>query len=435
MAVREVHGRAFGEYGHLVDRKSHAAFCLDAYEGGLIGASSLDWLTTYPNDYGLHLVTQDVVGAIETRLSFSKTGLIRGVKRRSKLLGTPTYELQPAAQSTLGCIDAGLFTAEDVADVVGMGPDCAYHLIKKVEQSLIDLATAGCNDVKEWLSLAVEGPYFVIGAKGMNRYELKLPSPAVEEFQEVGVFLFKALDAMTTYLIPFHTPSSFMGVYSYDNYGYAEAYSEIKERIQSSTHEELTRYLMDTPEEEFPFETYAMGFEGDERDESHMEMVAANLMELDDLTRRTHFTLNHETGADQPAEIRELIEQVRDAISAGSPYKPVLEAVLKAFETCLPYAVNGDRAISEHEFTGSAEEGLGVFETTAVVIRGEYQYLEEEACAGFDDRVSGVCEICVKLPLERGVLPLRTVPILVKTKQCFALLSQINESLEGTPNA
>jgi hypothetical protein len=103
----------------------------------------------------------------------------------------------------------------------------------------------------------------------MNRYELKLPSPAVEEFQEVGVFLFKALDAMTTYLIPFHTPSSFMGVYSYDNYGYAEAYGEIKERIQSSTHEELTRYLMDTPEEEFPFETYAMGFEGDERDESH----------------------------------------------------------------------------------------------------------------------------------------------------------------------
>ncbi|MGR1218441.1 hypothetical protein ACUYGA_16365 [Metapseudomonas otitidis] len=96
-AMREAHSRAFGEYSHLVDRKSHAAFCLDAHEGGLISDKELDWLNAYPNDYGLHLVTNEVIGAIESRIGFSKVGLIPGVKRRTKLIGTPAYELQPAA--------------------------------------------------------------------------------------------------------------------------------------------------------------------------------------------------------------------------------------------------------------------------------------------------------------------------------------------------
>ncbi len=428
-AMREAHSRAFGEYSHLVDRKSHAAFCLDAHEGGLISDKELDWLNAYPNDYGLHLVTNEVIGAIESRIGFSKVGLIPGVKRRTKLIGTPAYELQPAAQTTLACIEAGLFTAESVEDLVALGPNCAYHLIQKVEQSLVDLATADCPDVKDWLYLGVQGAKFIISAKYFNRYELTLPAEDCEEFREVAVFLFKALDAMSTYLVHFHTPSSFMGVYSYDNHGLADAYGAIKERIQNSSPEELTAYLLETPEDQFPFEAWPMGIEGDDRDEDYIEGGAYQLKELDNLTRRTHFTLTHEQDSNHPVEIQELIEQVQDSINAGSPFKPVLEVIKEAFELCHRYAVEGSRAISEHDLQGSAEEGVGVFETLVVTIHGEYSSLEDEACNGFDDRVSGVGDLHLALPLDGELLAQQTVTILNKTKQCVSLLSRLTQAL------
>ncbi len=428
-AMREAHSRAFGEYSHLVDRKSHAAFCLDAHEGGLIGDKELDWLNAYPNDYGLHLVTNEVIGAIESRIGFSKVGLIPGVKRRTKLIGTPAYELQPAAQTTLACIEAGLFTAESVEDLVALGPNCAYHLMQKVEQSLVDLATADCPDVKDWLNLGVNGANFYISARFFNRYELTLPSEDCEEFREVAVFLFKALDAMTTYLVHFHTPSSFMGVYSYDNHGLADAYGAIKERIQNSSLDELISYLMETPEDKFPFESWMMGIEGDDRDQECIEKVAHQLKEMDGLTRRTHFTLTHSENSNHPMEIQELIDQVQDSINAGSKFKPVLEVIKDAFALCLTYAQADSRAISEHELESSAEEGVGLFETLVVTIRGEYEDLEEEACNGFDERVSGIGGLELTLPLDAKLLAQQTIPIIRKTKQCVTLLSRLTQAL------
>ncbi len=436
MAVREAHGLAFGEYGHLVDRKNHAAFCLDAYEGGIIGDDALDWLTAYPNDYGLHLVTQEVVEAVESRLSFSKTGLIRGVKRRSKLLGTPSYELQPAAQKAMACIEAGLFTADAVADLVEMGPDCAYHLIQKVQQTLTDIASADCPEMKDWLVMEVYGESFNVSAKMQQRFELSLPPADCEDFQEVRVFLFKALDAMSSFLIHFHTPSTFMGVHSYDLNGYADAYGELKDRVRNSTVDELTTYLMETPIAQLPFETWALGFEDDDdRDESIVAEAAYLLKEMDQLTQDTHFTLNHEQGSNPSEEMRELIAQIGDSISAGSKFSSVLSVIKDAFEVCLHHAVNKDHATSEHELTGSAEEGCGLFETLVVFVKGEYESLESEALNNFDDRVQGLCDLYISFPLDQELLSRQTRPILVKTQQCFALLKRITKSLEDLEHA
>ncbi|MBF3053770.1 hypothetical protein HKW90_05085 [Pseudomonas aeruginosa] len=436
MAVREAHGLAFGEYGHLVDRKNHAAFCLDAYEGGIIGDDALDWLTAYPNDYGLYMVTQEVVEAVESRLSFSKTGLIRGVKRRSKLLGTPAYELQPAAQKAMACIEAGLFPADAVADLVVMGPDCAYHLIQKVEQTLIDVASADCPEMQKWLAMEVYGESFNVSAQMLQRFDLPLPPADCEDFQEVRVFLFKALDAMSSFLIHFHTPSTFMGIHSYDLNGYSDAYGEMKDRVRSSTLDELTTYLMETPIAQLPFETWALGFDDDEnRDESVVANAAYLLKEMDQLTQDTHFTLNYGQGVNQSAEIKELIAQVEDSISAGSKFSTVLSVIKDAFEVCLQHAVNKDHATSEHELTGSAEEGCGLFETLVVFVKDEYEALEEEALNSFDERVQGMCDLYISLPLDQELLSQVSVPILSKTQQCFALLKRITKSLEDLEHA
>lgn len=435
-AMREAVSGAFdAEFAHLVDHSRHSAFCLDAYEGGFIGDQELDWLTAFPNAYGLHQVTQHVVEAIESSISFKKSRLIPGVKRRMQILATPVYELQPAAQTTVACIEAGLFTADSVQSLVDLGPDCAYHLMKRVESSLVDLVSADAPEVKEWLSVEMQGESLSLSPSYANRFELALPYEVREDFREVEVFLFKALDAMTTYLVHFHTPSTFMGVYSYDAHGVADAYGEIKDRVATSTFEELVRYLMETPAAELPFESWHWDFENDEPDEGCAEHFASLLMEMHQLTSRTHFILSTGEDAKHDIEIQELIDQVQDSINAGSPYSAVLEVIKDAFEVCLTYAKTGDRAIGERELEGSAEDGVGVFEAILVLVKDQFQMLEEEACSSFDDRANCVGDICLMLPLEASVLPLQTIPILSKTKQCISLLTRITQTIEGCDHA
>ncbi|HDR3119742.1 hypothetical protein [Pseudomonas aeruginosa] len=72
---------------------------------------------------------------------------------------------------------------------------------------------------------------------------------------------------------------------------------------------------------------------------------------------------------------------------------------------------------------------LGVFETLVVTIHGEYSSLEDEACNGFDDRVSGVGDLHLALPLDGELLAQQTVTILDKTKQCVSLLSRLTQAL------
>jgi len=62
---------------------------------------------------------------------------------------------------------------------------------------------------------------------------------------EMRVLLFKTLDAMSRYLLPFHTPLSFLGQDCYFNHMVGEAYNEMADRLQHETRDEIRALLLD----------------------------------------------------------------------------------------------------------------------------------------------------------------------------------------------
>ncbi|TLX69780.1 hypothetical protein FAS41_30080 [Pseudomonas nicosulfuronedens] len=409
-----------------VDFKGHSALCTQALDSGLIGPEALEWLEHYPNAYGLHRLTGEVVAGIERVLALPTKGLFKDKAALLKSLTTPYADPCVAAGATLHCIDASLIQIDAVAELIEQGPDCASALFDKIGAALDGVLTLP-EPAESSIERGIQGEHYVLEGGCFSEFFLELPE--VDDFHEVRVILFKTLDAMTHYLIPFNTPATFLGEGSYYNHEVAGAYASLKQMVSAATVEQMTEYLLTTPDEQLGFDTWS--FTGDEGfDEESAERFAAMLVEMHELTELSGFYL----GADKPQEMRTLRRQALEAMKAGNPYSDTLMVLVEALELCLSKAEQGycfDHDL--HSMAGTASDGMTFFESIVVQVSGDFPNLLDSTYEGYDGQVHGCGYPAIGLPLKGPEMASQTLPILRDTASCIQLLGKICESL-GTPN-
>ncbi|MGE8065170.1 hypothetical protein [Pseudomonas sp. NPDC089569] len=435
--------------GYLVDFVGHSAFCLEAHKGGLLHESDLNQLNLYPNGYGLHIVTSRAANRSAGRIDINLAQAVPDAADRVVTLAKPLVDIPFAANLTLACIELGLLHESAVAPLVAQGTDCGFELLSTCNETLGSLLAkeqrlarviengVGYTDVV--LHTSIVGQTFQIQSTGMNFFHLNLPETIEGDFVEVNVLLFKTLDALSHYCVPFHTPASWMGKDGVYTHTLGEVYAELKERIQNYSREELFDYLMDLDCDEAKFETYALGMEGQgPHDEDIVERACDLLLESAELATHFSFRLDYSEGSNEAhrkVEMQAMRSQVQELIDNGSAHSRLLVALADALETCIDLS---DRHffIGGQQFEGSESEGIGLFETILVVVDDRMSSLFDEAEEGFNSYAENCAEIYTALPLEsREVVAQTTVPIIKRTQQCLAHLRQIQLSLEGTPNA
>ncbi|MBB3105267.1 hypothetical protein [Azomonas macrocytogenes] len=407
-----------------MDKQGHAAFCLEAIQGGLIGEDALGWLESYPNAYGLYRLTGEVVAALESRLTLPRQRLFRQKRKLLQHLNAPFFDAQVAASATVQCIEAGLFPVDNVAPLIERGPDCAHELIQTVSKALGAMLVA-----PEWasdcLAYGLQGELFFLESQRFKDFDLTLPEVMSDDFREINVLLFKTLDAMSHFFVPFHTPATFIGEYSYLNYEIADAYHALAERVKISTHPELVDYLLDTPSHELATDTWAFT-EGDKFDEDSAYRVAALLIEMHQLVEHTGFQLLRY----DKAELQTVLLQAEQANGQGGPYTGVLSALVDALRTFLQ-RVEHHTPINAQDFAGTPNDGLSFFESICVNIAGDFHALYQSAFEGFDSIINGTGYPAIGLPIAGPQMTSQTLPILQRTAECIAHLTNITTALNA----
>lgn len=434
--------------GYLVDFVGHSAFCLEAHKGGLLHESDLNQLSRYPNGYGLHLTTTRAVNRSAARVDINLEQAAPDAAARAYSLAQPMVDVPFAANLTLACIELGLLHESVVAPLVAHGPDCGYELLSHCNDSLgallpkqqrLSLVSEDDAEAHVVLGTSIAGQTFRIESTGMSVFYLNLPETIEGDFIEVNVLLFKTLDALSHYGVPFHTPASWMGKDGVYTYSLGEVYDGLKERIQTYTREELFDYLMDMDCDEAPFETYALGMEGEgPHDEETVDRACDLLRDIAELETQFSFRLDYSQGsteAGRKVEMQAMRSQVQELIDNGSAHHRLLVALANALETCIDLA-DHHFFIGGQQFEGSDSDGIGLFETILVVVENRMCALFDEAEQGFNCNAENCAEMYLALPLDsREVVAQTTVPIIKRTQQCLAHLRQIQLSLEVTPNA
>lgn len=449
-AVQDFVARSFMDtQGHTVDMVGHSAFSLEAYKGGLLQESDLNQITLYPNGYGLHLVTSKAVHRSAGRLDITLENAVPDAAARSYKLAKQLVDVPFAANLALSCIEEGLLHESDIAPLVAQGPDCGIDLLSAAEEALgallpddqrMSRSVVGDEVYTDCvLGTSIVGDHFHIDGWSMNFFHLNLPELIEGAFVEVNVLLFKTLDALSHYGVPFHTPASYMGKDGVYSHHIGEAYEVLKDRIQTSTREEFVEFLTDLNCDEVEFEMYQFGMEGEgPHDEDTVERACALLMDMHELETTFSFRLDYSEGTTEDSrksEMQALLFQARELIGNGSDYERLLVALSDSLETCIELA---DHHFPLHgqRFPGSEDEGIGLFETILVVAEDRMTQLFEEAEEGYNSCAENCGHMYIGLPLEsREVVAQVTIPIIKRTNQCLAHLRQIQLSLEVTPHA
>ena len=134
-------------------------------------------------------------------------------------------------------------------------------------------------------------------------------------------------------------------------------------------------------------------------------------------------------------DIKQLLVELQDSLSGPVKYEPLLQVLKDALELCLQENAIGDH-FDEYNHVGSAESGCRFFDTVWVEVRDRFPCLSEEALDWFNANAQDCADICVGLPIDSAeVLAQTTIPIIERTKRCFALLRRIQLSLEVISNA
>ena len=429
LAMREAVSTAFETHeSYRVDSQGHALLCRDAFDSGLIDAKALEVLAVYPNTYGLHLLTQRAVTAIEQRMLIQKKGLIPGIKKRIRHLSQPFIDEPFVARLTAACIRQELVELADVEPELADGPACVPQLLALCQTALQDVLMTEGEKLRWHFEATIENEKFVLYASEFNEIDLSIPLDR-EDCRELNVLIFKTLDAMSWFLVPFHTPMSFIGPDGVYSHLHSEAYMAMKESLAVWGEAELLDYLKDTPSEDLPFEDWALGLDC-EPDEDAYARAAAILLELHDFDQHCNFRLDHRTGCDHKAEMQTLIRQIDDSLATAPPYAAVLATLREALEVCIAAAESGFD-FNEREFETSAEDSVGFFETLYASVAGvRFSLLEDDAYDHFDGYAQNACGLFVAFPLSHESLEMQVLPVLRRTQQCLYLLDKLDTVLE-----
>lgn len=437
--------------GHTVDFQGHSAFCLEAYKGGFLEDSDLKLLDLYSNGYGLHLVTTEAVNRAASKISFELSASVPTAKLLERSLGRKSVEITYASRIALACAEAGLLHDSVLTPIIELGMDCGYDLIHAAHESLDNLfphaerlhpymdRSGKPNDYEVFFT-AIEGDDLCIVANGLSQINLQLPQ-LEGDFVEVNILLCKTLDAMSRYLVPFHTPASSLGVSGQYMWSLSEVYDSLKDHAETKTRDEMIQYLTELDYDNVDFEVEFLGLDpswGDGPDPETIERAADLLLEAADIELNYSYRLDCSVGSShdsRKAEMVELRSQAKEVILKNTAHSDLLEVLVTALTTCIDH-VDTHFDIHNLELNSSEDEGVTTFECLWVGISGKHQCLIDEAETSFNAYAQECADVYIGLPITSAKLVAQvTAPIMTRTQQCFALLRSIQRSLESTPNA
>nr|WP_011923255.1 hypothetical protein [Pseudomonas fluorescens]CAM96489.1 hypothetical protein pQBR0457 [Pseudomonas fluorescens SBW25] len=443
------------EHGYLVDRKGHSAFCLEALQGGLLHESDLSPLNCYPNGYGLHLVTGKVVRSIESRVEFTREVAVPDAERIAYGLARKDIDITYASGIALSVAEAGLLHDSVLAPILTQGADCGYDLVNATKTALDALwpqAQRECRNVEGGTVYTdqpfyshIQGNDFYLEACERNCFYLDWPE-LTQENLEMHILLTKTLDAMNTYLIPFHTPFTAFSCWGQYTGGVSESYEAIKDDVTGKSHAEIVEVLK-AHDDLDELGWLGMEMDADEMDDASVERAASLLWQMDDVERNFKYQLTYGpdvTDENRKAELGELLSQAREISRRNSRESGLAQVLSDALNSCIS-RVDGHQPVDAliAQAYGDSEE-LGGYENSPnrffdciwVLADERHKALHVEAVEGFNADLEECADVTVKLPLNTGVLVAQvTVPIMERTSQCLELLRRIQLSLEVPANA
>lgn len=445
------------ERGYLVDHQGHSAMCLEALEGGLLNDSDLSPLEHYPNGYGLHLVTKKLVKGIESRIAFTRDGALPDASRLDYELSRELVDITYASGIALAVAEAGLLHDSVLAPIISLGSDCGYDLLNAAKSALDTLwpeAQRQSRNVSEGkvytyspFSVTISGNELHLDALDRNCFYLSWPE-LTQDFLEMHILLSKTLDAMSTYIMPFHTPASAFGCWGQYSFAVSESYEGVKDEITGKSQKEILEYLTQL-EDHSDLGWLAEDLEPDTDDDSEtdaFERVAASLWQMDDVERNFKYRLAPGVDDDsRKAELSDLLCQAQEISVSDNKHSALAGVLVDALDACLR-RVDGHTAIDslipsngdeDDEDSGGYETSPNRFFDCVWVLADErHERLHVDAVQSLNVEVEEYGPGSAVLPLSSGELVAQvTIPIMERTNECLALLRRIQLSLEEPTNA
>lgn len=422
-AMRQAHAALFErDEAGIVDLKAHSMLCREALQSGLLDASAAQWLSLYPNAYGLHRLTQEVVGRIGA--AFTLTGdLFPARAQMLARLNSQYADPRETATIALATIDAQLLSVEEVAPYLEEGPDAAGTIMQVIEAALMR-AVSLPDDMTDSIRGAIQEGHFFLEAAGFSTFVMGVPAE-----MEMRVLLFKTLDAMSGYLLPFHTPLTFLGQDCYFNHMVGEAYNEMADRLQHETRDEIRALLLDESAELPSTVEEILYYE--ERCEYSVDRLLDQLYEMAELNRVSGYRL----GDGGRAELQELHDQAAQ-ICERDGTNPLAAVLREALAVCLEHEANPPlNHINLRDLPGTAEESVSLFEAIVVEPNWDLPNLREASFEGFDQMIEGSGFPLMGLPLSGEALKTTTLPVLRELSLTLDLLHRIAKATEERDNA
>ncbi|PTZ29279.1 hypothetical protein DB395_32245 [Pseudomonas aeruginosa] len=423
--MREAQAQLFiRDYVGLVDHQAHSMLCREALEAGLVAESSSEWLRQYPNSYGLHRLTSEVVQRLGASFAINDEGLFPQRSSLLNRLSTPYVDPVETASYAIGAVEAGLIGIDALAPHIEVGPAGAGRIMGELERSLIDrikLPTA----VKEAYSFGIQDGHFILESSCFASFSFQAPASL-----ELRVLLFKTLDAMTRHLLPFHTPMTFLGPHSYLNHGLSEAFEELAPRLATHSREELCAFLLDDSVEHDDYIAEYLYCHG--QDEDSVNSLLDAIYEMDELKKIAGATLSQ----GDRLEIEELSDQARQICERDDAHAPLIQVLRDALQHCLEQDASGLlKEFNPHDLPGTAGDGVSLFESILVCLTRDFPNLEQSSYDGFEGIVSGCGFPAIGLPLSSDQLRTVTLPVLDALSLTLGLLQRIADALEECGNA
>ncbi|EKT4529937.1 hypothetical protein QEM33_002515 [Pseudomonas putida] len=444
------------ERGYLVDLQGHSAMCLEALQGGLLNDSDLSPLEYYPNGYGLHLVTKKVVKGIESKIVFSQESALPDASRIVRELARVHVDISFASGIALAVAEAGLLHDSTLAPIINRGPDCGYDLLHAAKDA-VDALWPEAQRIGHYVHegevhthipfySTINGTDLHLDVSDRNCFYLDWPELS-QEYLEIHILLSKTLDAMNTYIMPFHTPASAFGCWGQYSFAMSESYEGVKEDIAGKSQQEIVNYLLELADYS-ALGWLADDLEIDEDGSSNsdaLERVAAALWQIDDVERNFTYRISHNDNDQvRKAELSDLLFQSRAISTSDNKYSALAVVLVDALESCLRRFedhVSIDSLVPSHsddmDEVGGYETSPNRFYDCVWVLAGErHERLHIDAVESLNSEFQEYGPGSVVLPLSSAALVAQvTIPIMERTNEGLALLRRIQLSLEEPTNA
>ena len=418
--MREAQAQLFiREYAGVIDQQAHSMLCREALEAGLAAQSSIEWLRQYPNSYGLHRLTGEVVQRLGASFVINDEGLFQQRASLLNRLNTPYVDPAETASFAIAAVEAGLVGIDALASHIEAGPDAAGEIMAELERSLIGRVKLP-TDVERAFSFGIQDGHFFLESCSFATFTVQAPADL-----ELRVLLFKTLDAMTRHLLPFHTPMTFLGHFSYFNHGISEVYEELAPRLATHTRTEIFEFLLDVSVEHG--ESIAEYFSCNGLDEDAVNTLIDSVYEMDELKQVAGAHLSQ----GDKAEILELCEQVQQISERDDEHSTLVKVLGEALHRCLEQdASESLKGFNPSDFPGTAEDGVTIFESILVRLTRDFPNLEQSSNDGFDCTVGESGFPAIGLPLNHKQLQSVTLPVLDALSLTLGLLQRIADALE-----